>query len=530
VKNGELQFSFLHRSILEYLNACALNAAAEKEGWAAIKALIDKKSWHSAWRKTIMFLAGRLTDPFTLLNLLGDADRDDLHRHQLCLAAYCLTEVSAEEQQRLLPGVRAMNNQQLLSSDRSIPNELLHLWWVDSEHNIEFSHIKSCLPTIAQIGRETILPELLQSLRNPSERENAVKVLQRIGEAASQPEIIEALLKLSHDQDAQVCCSAVKVLGHLGAATPEVLNRLLELLYDLDLWRAASAAEALGRLGIATPEVLNRLLELSHKTSDKFQVSLTQALGYLGIATPELLNRLLESLHMTYNEQTLATRLGVTPEVLTRLLELSYSPADLQVSVTEALGRLGAATPEVLTRLLELSYSPNIVVRGSAAEALGRLGVATPEVLTRLLELLHETNADWQASAAEALSRLGIATPEVLNRLLELSHRENGDLQISVLEALGRLGVATPEVLNRLLELSLHSFQSHLAAGMLSRLGVATPEVLTRLSGTETYPGSHNLHSIVAVLSLGQFMRYGVRFFKTLDGKIEWKTVTELSQ
>jgi hypothetical protein len=107
-RNGETQFSFLHRTFLEYLTACALalEKQAKQKGWSAMAEFVDKKAWLPAWQEVVILLAGQLEDPIPLLELLSDPGRDDLFRHRLCLAARCLPELSVGGRDQLFRALR----------------------------------------------------------------------------------------------------------------------------------------------------------------------------------------------------------------------------------------------------------------------------------------------------------------------------------------------------------------------------------------------------------------------------------------
>jgi len=102
VKSGggdNAPYLFLHLSFQEYLTACALAERANNEGWQAISAFVDRKSWNPAWQETVVFLSGMLDDPAPLLGLLADASKDDATRQRLCVAGRCLPELSAAAQE-----------------------------------------------------------------------------------------------------------------------------------------------------------------------------------------------------------------------------------------------------------------------------------------------------------------------------------------------------------------------------------------------------------------------------------------------
>ncbi len=87
---------FLHRTFGEYLAARALARQADHEGWNTVSGKVNLLASQPAWREVVLFLAGRLSDPVLLLELLADRERDDEFRHRLALACECLAEIPPE--------------------------------------------------------------------------------------------------------------------------------------------------------------------------------------------------------------------------------------------------------------------------------------------------------------------------------------------------------------------------------------------------------------------------------------------------
>jgi hypothetical protein len=92
---GRSAYVFPHRSLLEYLAGWKLADLANTQGWAEIAGLADGRSWLPDWEEVIQFLAGSLDNPIPLLEVLSDGGRDDYFRHRLGLAALCLPEIAA---------------------------------------------------------------------------------------------------------------------------------------------------------------------------------------------------------------------------------------------------------------------------------------------------------------------------------------------------------------------------------------------------------------------------------------------------
>ncbi len=259
-RDGKCQFSFLHRSFLEYLTACSLAQQGNGEGgWEAIKALVDRKAWDPAWQEVIVLLAGRLHDPISVLRLLSDPNRDDHFRHRLCLAAQTLSELSLSPQTSPL----------LQTLSQQIAKDVFKFWW--NRGDFDLLHVSRCLPTIAGSCPAAVLPIALRSLDDSvwAKRELAAEALGRMGEAAAQyPEAIAKLGAALDDTVPGVRLYAAEALGRMGEAAaaqyPAVIPRLVQvILDDTDPGVRLYAAEALGRMGEAAaqyPEVIVRLL------------------------------------------------------------------------------------------------------------------------------------------------------------------------------------------------------------------------------------------------------------------------------
>lgn len=112
--DGQLQFSFVHRTFLEYLAACAL----ADEGWDSIRGFVQKVAGTAEWQEVLILLAGKLLDPLPLVDMLLDQHLDDLLRRNLGLAALCLSEIREPDRQTV---------------DR-VATELAHAWW---EHELK---------------------------------------------------------------------------------------------------------------------------------------------------------------------------------------------------------------------------------------------------------------------------------------------------------------------------------------------------------------------------------------------------------
>jgi hypothetical protein len=104
---GDPPYLFLHLTFQEFLAARHLAQHINEHGWARplplgdegkgapARDFVDRMAWLPAWQEVIVLLAGSLTDPLPLLEMLADEGKDDLFRHRLAVAALCLPEIEA---------------------------------------------------------------------------------------------------------------------------------------------------------------------------------------------------------------------------------------------------------------------------------------------------------------------------------------------------------------------------------------------------------------------------------------------------
>ncbi|MCX6876567.1 MAG: HEAT repeat domain-containing protein [Verrucomicrobia bacterium] len=519
----ETQFSFAHRSLLEYLVARNLSEEAKTKGWSSIEAFADRKSWHPAWREPILFLAGLLApdDALALLALLADKSTDDVTRQRLCLAGNCLPELTESALQIFLQASQSTTKPTRHPKLQDIAAEILEIWWKNERWNMRFNCVTNTLPALGAACSPHLVPALIRRLESKSgpyggwwERLHAAEALGRLGSGAATPEVLACLTNCLRIPEATIPLTsslrerASEALGRLGhaAATPEVLARLTEWLCDSQGDVRRIAVRTLGRLGpaAATELVANRLTDCLGDPEKTVGWSAVAALKHMGgaVATESVLKRLTEWLHVPDSDiSEMAGRalaqLGeaaATAPVVSRLTELLRDPdRDVRGRVALKLHGLNAlaAKKPVLNQLTECLRDQDKHVRMMAAGVLGQVGgaAATDAVLSRLIEWLRDP--DWlvRQHAANTLGRFGsaAATDAVANRLVECLRDPEQAVWGSAVEALGQLGaaVATEPVLTQLSEL-LRGRDGHVcwrAMWALVRLGPSamTPPVLNQL-------------------------------------------------
>jgi HEAT repeat protein len=454
-------YSFAHLTFQEYLTARAI-ADGEDYINETLKHLHDP--W---WKEVILLEVGHLSD------VSGNPNRARRLTTKLIESIYQANSPYEEILRRdLLFAARAVADVGKLGMSeelrQQIAEALIDLWQT-TPFTMQREECKTLFTYAVQTKLGDLIVERLIALTgdgNADVRRNAALALGNLGAAAATAEVLSHLITLTSDAKELVRSYAALALGKLGAATAEVLSHLITLTEDADESVRSYAAEALGKLGAATAEVLSHLITLTEDADESVRSYAAEALGKLGAATTEVLSRLItltqdadESVRM--NATLALGNLGAvaaTTEVLSRLIILtSDANASIRRNVALALGKLGAAaaTAEVLSRLIILTSDADASIRRNATEVLGNLGAAaaTTEVLSRLITLTEDADESVRRNVALALGKLGAATAEVLSHLITLTEDADESVRRNAAETLGKLNITSSksELTNKLI-------------------------------------------------------------------------------
>jgi hypothetical protein len=209
------QWSFAHRSILEFLAARCLS---RQPNW------LDEISQHfwfqPEWVEVLTFLVGLVENADPLVERL-EGEQDDIFGSMLLLQARVVGfgRVSDTVAQRV--ATRAV--ERYLS--REIPE-------------------KFTLPPLQALGRH-VVPLLVQALQDEAwwVRKAACEALGKIGDPQAIPHLAQAL----QDEAWEVRAAACEALGAIG--DPQAIPPLLQALQDEAWWVRKAACEALGAIG-----------------------------------------------------------------------------------------------------------------------------------------------------------------------------------------------------------------------------------------------------------------------------------------
>jgi HEAT repeat protein len=458
-------YAFLHTTFQEYLLASALARRANRNGFEAIAADIDRRAWDIAWREVIILLAGLLADPAPLIELLADPARDDIAHHRTILAALALPELSLPDRDRLAATIEHITNivvdnarEELkvgASTDHYTP-ALPSLLEVNGRYGLGGG-----LPLRDWLARETVD-------NGPNER-----LFRACGTAAATPEIVTILLRKLDDLDGEVTRNAAWAMCEIvPAAAPdaigEVVVALLRRLDDPDAYVRGTTTLALGWIAPAAPPdtIAEVVAALRRRLDDLNWQDRRRAALALGEIAP-------------------AAAPDTIAEVVTTLLaRVEDADEDVRGAAAWALGCIAApdAIGEVVVALLRRLDDPDANVRGTATLALGWIAPAAPpdtiaHLVTALLPRLDEADERVRMDTAFTLGRIAHAAPnaiaEVVTALLRQLDDPDENVRCNAARAL--VGIAPAAAAHTIAEV---------ATALLPRLNDADEDV--RRAAAET--------------------------------------------
>ena len=263
---------------------------------------------------------------------------------------------------------------------------------------------------LATLGADAIPPVLpLLGAADPAVRQAALRVLERIGEPAS--EALPDMLELLQDQDARTREAAVRALARVGAGSAEALRRLgmaiddperqvgetaISLLCDLAAKRVEGVAALRAALSGRRPGSEDRFPDALSRC-DQEDPSLARAV--LGASEDR------DPFVRGFFVRTLGDIAVDAPDVMPRLLAaLKDDDASVRLAATDALrgpvGKRRAAVPGLIALLTD----PDSQVRCGAAWALRDLGKEGQGAVPALRGvLLQDADEEPRRAAFEAI-------------------------------------------------------------------------------------------------------------------------------
>lgn len=262
---------------------------------------------------------------------------------------------------------------------------------------------------LLKLGRDAqdAIPTLMQALthKDPTIRADAASVLAGFVPFLDRVEhLLDPRLQRLSQNHVQIRRAVTKALGDVGAqgnsaeTTRMVVDQLITLLADADADVQANAVQSLGRIGVQASPAAPHLLKRLRREGD-LDRSVIHALGQIGpavkVASPDTVAALLQTLK---NEDERIKRESIealgqieaeeTVDELIALLDDPKKSRRFRPAIIVALGQIHAqpniVIPRLMTALDNNENEPSL--RDQASRSLGRFG---PEAVKVLLPIIQ---------------------------------------------------------------------------------------------------------------------------------------------
>jgi HEAT repeat protein len=401
---GDSQWSFAHRSILEFLAARCLS---RQSNW------LDEISQHfwfqPEWVEVLTFLAGLVENADPLVERL-EQEQDDIFGSMLLLQARVVGfgKVSETLAQRV--------------AERAVK------WYLRARVPNQFT-----LPILQAIGRHAVQP-LCNVIEQANHAPRMVRILQKIP-------LLEEMLSLEYIQYIQenrrrktlaAACEALEVIGHPAAV--DTLHSILTSEKGFEIVR--QAIRALCAIGdrSAVHALIQEMLNLGPAAywpaEDWSKLGTVEAI--------EELTKILGTANQPWIREEICIILqaiGSDKAVDALIRALNDPEAQVRRAACYALGAIGS--DKVVDPLIRALDDPEVEVRRGACYALGAIG--GDRAADALLQALdREEDSGFRARIYEALGKTGYA--KSIDKLVERGLREPEDgVYSEACKALGKL-------------------------------------------------------------------------------------------
>jgi len=311
----------------------------------------------------------------------------------------------------------------------------------------------AAVDTVCEIGAapEMVALTLSKAVEDPADkvREHAIKSLQKLGReeelrrctgssAASTrsrcvealragdftPAVkLEALSKLSRDEDRDIRSTAVAGLAELGVAAVPHLLLVMKDPYYLNRCLAIRGLEAAGDRDIRVVASLTSIIESD--SNDVVRMFAVEALGKLG-------------------ETSRLTKY------------LNADNASVRKAAIDSLGAVQPISADILESLRPRLRDEDVEVRHSAIDAFRKAGAPASIAVSDIVSMLQDTDDGNRITAMMTLCNLGTAASTAVPVLKKMLRDSNPDVQIEAIESLGWIGAAAspavPDLTNDLVD------------------------------------------------------------------------------
>ena len=353
------RYLFLHRTFQEYLAASCIHHTSNQDLNEGLD-IVQKHLWNYNWHETLSLLAGLMSNPTSLLQVIL-AEKDDIFGSLLLLTGRCLAECAPRIDDLIFE-----------TFDR------LMSFWKSSGARFSFSD-----STVILLGQthEAMFDIMRASLYNENSfvRREVAEALGRIGSERAVDDLIHAL----QDEDRPVRLNAAEALQRIGT------EQAIDGINRLQGWEQGHVWATFGTFDkISSEQMLEFLLD-DLPEWDRFYVrrNASEALGRIGSeqAVDDLIHTLQDEDHC------------------------------VRMSAAKALGQFGSE--RAVDDLIHALQDENRFVRREVAEALGRIG--SERAVDDLIHALQDEDHRVRMSAAKALDNV-VTSPDTLKKLIQV--------------------------------------------------------------------------------------------------------------
>ena len=388
-EQGRDRYAFVHKTFQEYLTAEEICDRFEEGEDEVILDHIRDHLHDGHWREVLLLLVSKLKKKRvakaieSVLNA-GSEYEKWLHR-DLLFAGWCLTEDPMD----LKTAAPDLVGEIL---DRLVAIEIWNTERNGNRAREEASKI------IHRLGGTAFQVEIWERLNAQAGTIDRVRLCEFQASLGHEEKAIEVLLSLLKDNEADVRYRAVASLVKLGNPSSEVMNGLLSLLKDNNSHVRSIVVESLVQLGNTSLEVVNELLSLLKDNKAHVRSRAARSICKFEYLSQEGVDKLLSLLkdppsNVRLYAAVILRQLGnSSPEVLNILEERSRT-------LTPSVLRSVKASSEEVNELLDLLKNNDLGERSLAAASLGHLaslgllGNTSSEVVNGLLSLLKDNSA-----------------------------------------------------------------------------------------------------------------------------------------
>lgn len=288
---------------------------------------------------------------------------------------------------------------------------------------------KEALSAIRNWQRQNVRPtepgtatvrELVEKLKNPSDRFEGLKVLQQLSRfGPDAAEAVPALISYVKDTSNQFQANALSVLVAIGPAAKDAVPALIAYIKEPSNRARGNAVNALGEIGPAAKDAVPALIEALKDDDRGVSGNAARAIGLIGPdskAAIPLLEQALKDSDPRFRLQAATSLWRIDPaftkdSVQIMIEAIEHPPKDSgnpSFYLSKVLGEIGPAAKDALPVLERVFEKPDDFGRWIAAAAICRIDpLRSNGIIPRLIQALEDPATANRGGVAYSLGELG---------------------------------------------------------------------------------------------------------------------------